>query len=342
MMKCMVLEEFNAPLVLRERPVPTPGADEVVLKVGACGVCRTDLKIWKGIHPSGKRLPHVLGHEIAGEIVEVGKGPDKNLIEKHAVVYFYLSCGECKFCRSGREMLCTHLKGQIGFSLDGGYAEYVKAPASSLFLINPDIPFMEAAIITDAIATSYRALTSKARIRPEETLAVIGAGGLGIHAVQIARVFGVRVIAIDINEKALAVAREMGAAGTVRMTEENTWQKVLELSGSGGVDAVMDFVGKPQTYALGLNILRVAGRFVAVGYNPDTSLQVGSPFLVSRELEIYGSRACGRNDLKETIDLVNSLRVKPVVSESYPLADANVALNKLEQGDLIGRSVLIP
>jgi len=107
-------------------------------------------------------------------------------------------------------MLCTHLKGQIGFTLDGGYAEYVKAPASGLFFINPDIPFTEAAIITDAIATSYRALTSKARIQPEETLAVIGAGGLGLHAVQIAKVFGARVIAIDINEKALAAAREMG------------------------------------------------------------------------------------------------------------------------------------
>jgi len=341
-MKCMVLEEFNAPLVLRERPVPVPGVDEVLLKVGACGVCRTDLKIWKGIHPSGKRLPHVLGHEIAGEVVEVGKDVDKDYIGKHAVVYFYLSCGECGFCRSGREMLCAHLKGQIGFNLDGGYAEYVKAPANSLFLINPDIPFMEAAIITDAIATSYRALTSKVRIQPGETLAVIGAGGLGIHAVQIAKVFGARVIAIDINEKALAVAREMGAEGTVRMTEENPGKEVLELSGGGGVDAVMDFVGKRQTYSLGLNILKAAGRFVAVGYNPDVSFEVGSPFLVSRELEIYGSRACGRNDLKETIDLVNSSKVKPVVAESYPLNEANAALSKLERGDLVGRSVLVP
>jgi D-arabinose 1-dehydrogenase-like Zn-dependent alcohol dehydrogenase len=126
------------------------------------------------------------------------------------------------------------------------------------------------------------------------------------------------------------------------MSEKNPWEEVLELSGGGGMDAVMDFVGKPQTYALGLNILKAAGRFVAVGYNPDVSFQVGSPVLVSRELEIYGSRACGRNDLRETIDLVNRSKVKPVVAESYSLTDANVALRKLEQGDLIGRSVLVP
>ncbi len=337
----MVLEEFNAPLVLRERPVPIPDADEVILRVGACGVCRTDLKIWKGIHPSKIRLPHVPGHEIAGEVVEVGKDVDKGYCGKHAVVYFYLSCGECRFCRSGREMLCTQLKGQIGFSLDGGYAEYVKAPATSLFLINPDIPLMKAAIITDAVATSYRALTSKARIRPGDTLAVIGAGGLGIHAVQIARALGARVIAIDINEKALVLAKEMGAEAGVRMTEKDTGKEVLELSG-GGVDAVTDFVGKPQAYALGLNVLKIAGRFVAVGYNPDVSFQIGSPLLVSRELEIYGSRACSRNDLKETIDLVNSSKVRPVVAEPYPLVEANVALRRLERGDLIGRSVLVP
>lgn len=337
----MVLEEFNAPLVLRERPDPSPAADEVILKVGGCGVCRTDLKIWKGIHPSKIRLPHIPGHEIAGEVVEVGKDVEKSYVGKHAVVYFYLSCGKCRFCRSGREMLCTQLRGQIGFSLNGGYAEYVKAPATSLFLINPDIPFMKAAIITDAIATSYRALTSKARIRPKDTLAVIGAGGLGIHAIQIARALGARVIAIDINEKALGLAKEMGAEAAFLMTETDTVKEVLELSG-GGVDAVADFVGKAQAYALGLNILKVAGRFVAVGYNPEVIFQIGSPCLVSRELEIYGSRACSRNDLKETINLVNGSKVRPVVAESYTLAEANMALNKLEKGDLIGRSVLVP
>jgi len=341
-MKCMVLEEFNAPLVPRERDIPAPGPDDVLLKVGACGMCQTDLKIWSGTHPAIKGLPRVLGHEVAGEVVEVGKSADKQLIGKHAVVYFYLSCGECAFCRSGRDMFCTHLKGQVGFSLDGGYAEYVRVPASSLFLIPADIPFKEAAIITDAIATPYRALTAKVKIQPGQTLAVLGAGGLGLHAIQIARAFGARVTAVDISERALSKAREVGAEKTFQITKDDPAQGILELSGGDGFDAVMDFVGKPAIQQLGLRLLKVAGKFVAVGYNLVDPFQIHSLLLVSRELEVYGSRAAGRKDLKETIDLVSSGKVKPVVVESHPLADANVALRKLVQGDLVGRSVLVP
>jgi D-arabinose 1-dehydrogenase-like Zn-dependent alcohol dehydrogenase len=341
-MKCMVLEEFRTPLVSRERPLPIPVGDEVVMRVGACGVCRTDLRIWAGTHPAVKRLPHILGHEVAGEVVEVGESGHREIIGKHALVYFYLSCGTCDFCRKGYENLCSDLRGVIGFTEDGGYSEYIKVPASCLFFIPPAIPFVEAAIITDAIATPYRALTSKIRIQPGETLAVIGVGGLGIHALQIARAFGARVIAIDINEKALAVAREMGAEETLHMAKDDPRERILELSGGKGIDAVADFVGKPQTQMLGLDVLKVAGRFVAIGYNPVDPFHVNSQFLVSREIEIYGSRACGRNDLKETIDLVSNGKVKPFVGEAYPLADANVALEKLERGDLVGRLVLVP
>ena len=341
-MKCMVLEEFNAPLVLREREIPTPGADEVLVKVGGCGICRTDLKVWSGSHPAIRKLPQVLGHEVAGEVVEVGKSVDRGFVGKHAVIYFYLSCGTCSFCRSGREILCTHLKGQIGFNRDGGYAEYVKTPADSLFFIPSDIPLDKAAIITDAIATPYRALKAKAKIQPEQRLAVIGAGGLGLHAVQIARAFGARVVAVDINEKALAMAREVGAEKTYLAVKEDPLEEILDLTGGEGFDAVMDFVGKPTMQALGLHLLKVAGKFVAVGYSPTDSFLVQSMRLVSRELEIYGSRSCGRQDLKETIDLVASGKVKPVVAEFYPLTDANTALRKLELGGLIGRSVLIP
>jgi alcohol dehydrogenase, propanol-preferring len=342
MMKCMVLEAFNEPLALRERPIPTPGDDEVVLRVGACGICRTDLKVWSGSHPAIRKLPQVLGHEVAGEVVEIGKSVDKSFLGKHAVIYFYLSCGVCHFCRTGREILCTQLKGQIGFNRDGGYAEYVKTPADSLFLIPPDLAFEKAAIITDAIATPYRAITAKAKIQPGQTMAVMGAGGLGLHAVQIARALGARVFAMDINEKALTMAQEVGAEKVFLVTNEDPLKEILELTGGDGFDVVMDFVGKPSMELLGLNLLKVAGKFVAVGYSPTDSFQVHSMKLVSRELEVYGSRSCGRKDLKETIELVSSGKVKPVVVEFHPLANANVALRKLEQGDLIGRSVLVP
>jgi D-arabinose 1-dehydrogenase-like Zn-dependent alcohol dehydrogenase len=275
-------------------------------------------------------------------VVEVGGSVDREIIGRHAVVYFYLSCGDCAFCRTGRENLCTALGGVIGFTRDGGYSEYVKVPAQSLFFIRPDIPFAEAAIITDAIATSYRALASKVRIQPGETLAVIGAGGLGIHAVQIARAFGARVIAIDVNEKALAAAEEVGAEETLQAAGGDLLQKVLEFSGGKGVDAAADFVGSPETQGLGLNMLKVAGRFVAVGYNAVDPFHVNSQLLVSRELEVYGSRACGRHDLAGTIELVSSGKVRPFIGGQYPLAEANAALDALERGDLVGRFVLVP
>jgi 2-desacetyl-2-hydroxyethyl bacteriochlorophyllide A dehydrogenase len=289
-----------------------------------------------------KRLPYIPGHEVAGEVVEVGKSIHQEIVGKHAVVYTYLSCGECNFCRKGHESLCSDLRGVIGFTVDGGFSEYVKVPVNCLFFIRPDISFAEAAIITDAVATPYHALMSKVRIQPGETLAVIGVGGLGIHALQIAKAFGARVIAIDVNEKALAVAREMGAEETLHVSKDDPRDRIIELSGGKGIDAAADFVGKPETQMLALGILKATGRFVAVGYNPGDPFQVNSQFLVSRELEIYGSRYCGRKDLKETIDLVSHGKVKPFVGETYPLAEANVALEKLERGDLVGRLVLVP
>ncbi|MCJ7782707.1 MAG: alcohol dehydrogenase catalytic domain-containing protein [Desulfobacterales bacterium] len=341
-MKCMVLEEFNASLVLRERDRPTPGPGETILRVGAAGACRTDLKIWHGNHPAAGKLPLVPGHEIAGEVVEVGKGVDKDIKGRHAVVFAYLSCGECSFCKTGHEPLCTHLKGQIGFNLDGGFAEYVKVPLNSLFFIRPDIPFEQAAILADAVATPYRALTSKIKIQPGETLAVIGAGGLGIHAVQIARAFGARVLAIDINGKALAMARVMGAEKTLLVTQEDPTEEMRDLSEGKGVDAVIEFVGKPEMQRAALHMLKVAGRFAAVGYNADSPFQVNSQLLVSKELKIYGSRSCGRKDLQEVIDLVSTSKIKPFVAECHPLLEANLVLSKLERGQMVGRSVLVP
>ncbi len=338
----MVLEEFNASLVLRERDRPTPGPEETILRVGAAGACRTDLKIWHGNHPAAGKLPLVPGHEIAGEVVEVGKGVDKNIEGRHAVVFAYLSCGECRFCKTGHEPLCSNLKGQIGFNLDGGFAEYVKVPLNSLFFIRPDIPFEQAAILADAVATPYRALTSKIKIRPGETLAVIGAGGLGIHAVQIAKVLGARVLAIDINGKALAMAREMGAEKTLQITQEDPTEEMRDLSEGKGVDAVIESVGKPEMQAAGLRLLKVAGRFAAVGYNADSPFQVNSQLLVSKELKIYGSRSCGRKDLQEVIDLVSSAKIKPFVAECHPLLEANLVLGRLEKEQTVGRSVLVP
>lgn len=341
-MQCMILEEFKAPLVLREREIPSPGEGEAVVKVGATGVCQTDIKIWQGKHPAVRKLPIVPGHEVAGEIVEVGRGVDKSHIGKHVVVFSYHVCGECRYCQEGRESLCSNLKGQIGFNIDGGYAEYLKAPADCLIIISKDIPFEKAAILTDAVATPYHALTSKAKTKPGETVAIIGTGGLGLHAVQIAKMLGARVIAIDISEQALVVAQKMGAEWTIKVPKDGLTKKIIDLSEGRGVDTVVDFTGNPRMEMLALEILKVAGRFVLVAYDSNNPFQVNSQLMVSKELEIYGARWCGRGEFKKCIDLVSSSKVEPFVGEVHPLIEANSILKRLQKGEILGRAVLVP
>jgi propanol-preferring alcohol dehydrogenase len=338
-MKCMVVEQFGAPLLLKEREMPVLSEDEVLVRVGACGVCRTDLKVWRGKHPMSAKLPLVLGHEIAGEIIGVGKRIDTERIGERIVVFPFLSCGKCSFCESGRENLCSSSQaGAIGLTADGGYAEYVSVPAENAFPIGNDIPFVKAAIIPDAITTSYHALTAKARVQPGQVVAIIGVGGLGLHAVQIAKALGAIVIAIDISEKALTLAKDMGSDRTVRVDRDHDTTGELKNS----VDAVIDFTGDPRMESSGLDMLKVAGRFVAVGYNPINPFQVHSQLLIAKDLEIYGSRSCGRSDVKGTIELVSDSKVIPFIGQTYNLTAANEALKELEAGEIVGRSVLIP
>lgn len=337
----MVLEAFDTPLVMRDRAMPVPEAHEVLLRVRACGVCRTDLSIIDGKHPGAKKLPLVPGHEIAGEVVDVGKEGDRSYIGKRVVVYHYLYCGECAFCKSGRESLCRHPRGVLGFNTDGGFSEYIKVPAGCTVPIGEETSFERAAIIPDAVATPYHAVMSKAKIRPGELLAVLGAGGLGIHAIQIAAGLGARVIALDINEEALSVAGEMGAERTVDVRKENPFEAVMDFSRGAGVDAAIDFVGNEEMDKLAIQIVRTGGRFVLVGYDSGRPFQIGFQPVVAKELEILGSRACSREDVTQSVELVARLKVKPFVTEVYPLGEANAVLARLRAGNIVGRSVLM-
>lgn len=341
-MKCMELREFNAPLVPAQRDVPKPGIGEAIVKVGACGICGTDLKLWHGNHPAASKiaLPLIPGHEVAGEVVEVGQDVDKELVGKHAVVALYDSCGICEYCLMGAEPLCPRLRGQIGRTVDGGFAEYVKVYAKSLFVIS-GIPFEQAAIIPDAIATPYRALVRKAKVRSGEVVLMVGVGGLGLHAVQIAKVLGATVIASDISDNALALAKQVGADVVLNSKNVDPKDEVLKLF-KGGVNVFVDFVARAESQQLGLCLLKPAGRFVSVAYHPQSILKVATPMMSSKELEIYGSRSCGRADLQETIELVASGKVKPMTMDVHSLAEANVALTNLESGNLVGRSVVVP
>ena len=338
----MVLEAFGAPLVQREREIPKPGRGEVILKVGACGVCQTDLKICQGKHPAVGDVPVIPGHEVAGEIVDAGENTDKGYLGKRAIVYAYNVCGECRFCKAGRESLCTNLKGQVGFNMPGGFAEYIKIPQNSVFTIDDNIPYEKASILTDAVATPYHAIKSKAKVKKGETIAIIGAGGLGLHAIQIAKMVGASVIAIDLKSRSLKLAEKMGADWTLKGDRDDLHGAVMEITSGQGVSAVLELTGNPGVESLALELLKVAGKMVLIAYNMNHPFQVNSLKVVSKEIEIYGARWCGRNEFRECIELVSDSKIVPYVGEVHALREADSVLKRLQAGEILGRAVLVP
>jgi 2-desacetyl-2-hydroxyethyl bacteriochlorophyllide A dehydrogenase len=340
-MKAMVLREFNRPLVLSEIPQPSTGPGELLIKVKACGVCYTDVKIASGLTPD-IGLPRVLGHEVAGEVAALGKGV-KNFREGDRVsLYFYIHCGQCEYCLQKRENLCVNLRGRIGFQWDGGYAEYTKVPATHAFKVPSGIPFEEAAILADAVATPLHALKDQAELKVGDTLAIIGAGGLGLQAVQIGKFLGARVYCVDLEEKRLETAKAMGAEKTFNASAGNWEESVLSYNRGRGVDTVLDLVGKNQTLHSSLAFLKRGGKLILVGYSFDQPFSIFPAVIMRGEFRIIGSRACRIQDMEEVIDWVAAKKIKPLVSESVPLEQANQVHARLKKNEVLGRIVLRP
>lgn len=340
-MRAMVLREFNQPLVLSEIPQPSIGPGELLIKVKACGVCYTDVKIASGLTPD-IGLPRVLGHEVAGEVAALGKGV-KNFREGDRVsLYFYIHCGQCEYCLQKRENLCVNLRGRIGFQWDGGYAEYTKVPATHAFKVPSGIPFEEAAILADAVATPLHALKDQAELKAGDTLAIIGAGGLGLQAVQIGKFLGARVYCVDLEEKRLETAKAMGAEKTFNASAGNWEESVLSYNRGRGVDTVLDLVGKNQTLHSSLAFLKKGGKLILVGYSFDQPFSIFPAVIMRGEFRIIGSRACRIQDMEEVIDWVAAKKIKPLVSETVPLEKANEVHARLKKNEVLGRIVLKP
>ena len=208
-MQALVLERFNGPFVAKEMPTPAIAPHEALVRVRNVGVCGTDLKIRADRMGLGV-IPLIMGHEIAGEVAAVGAEVSGFVPGDRVAVNFYLTCGVCEYCRQGRDTLCPQLR-QHGFTVDGGFAEYLKTPGVNLCRAPDNVPLEHACILGDAVATSYHAVVKRAQARAGQTVACVGVGGVGLHALQVAKLSGARVIAVDINGERLEVARELGA-----------------------------------------------------------------------------------------------------------------------------------
>ena len=338
-MKAALLRQIGAPVEYTEIPTPEPSAGEVLIRVGACGVCHSDLHLadgdWDMLRPITK-TPVVLGHEIIGTVVKLGADVTTHAIgDRVGVPWLHWSCGECEYCLEGREVLCA--KQQVtGCTVDGGFAEFVKAPASHAAKIPEALRTQETAPLLCAGLTVYRAL-KQSGMQLGHRVAVIGIGGLGHLAIQMAKAMGAWVCGIDVAESKLKFATECGADLALNATTPVH----KELKKLGGMHVVLVTSGSKAAYETGLRCLRRGGTLAVVGMAPEP-ISVSTVALVSLEARIIASAVGTREDLRELLDLVvenPSIRCRV---EARPLGAAGDVLEQMRRGELTGRVVLTP
>lgn len=338
-MKAAVLRAFKHPLKVEELETPIPGPDEVLIQVMACGSDGTDLKMIDGFGYTPD-LPFVIGHEPAGIVAEVGNQVTDFKPGDRVVTYNFFYCGKCLLCRTHREQICPNMTGVLGARQKwGGYAEYLRMPARQLVRVPENVSWPDAAVCCDAVITSLHAL-DRARVQLGETVVVVGIGGVGSVMTQLTKLVGARAVVVVRSERREQRAREMGADEVLNSTEVNIPKAVHQLTEGLGADCVIDCVGNEETMKYGFDALRHGGRLVIVGYTPE-HYPLNGKRLAQNELEIIGTR-CGRmQDLINSVRLVAEGKIKSIVTDLYPLEEANEALAFLRAGKVLGRVVLL-
>ena len=341
-MKALVVKEFGGSLILEDLPVPQPAADEALIRVKACAVDQFDLTIRDGKFAMANKVPIILGHEIAGVVEAVGTNVKTVAPGDRVTSTLYLTCGQCRYCLTGRETICADFKGYVGIHTPGAYAEYTTVPAINLVKMPETISFPDGSVLANAIGTPYHALTKRARLQAGERIIVTGAGGgVGTHAIQLARMMGAFVMAVDIGEKKLSLARELGAEAVFDASQGDFSSVAREWSNGEGVDVVLELVGT-ATFESSIKSLARGGRMVIVGSHTGSTLAASPQAMIANEWEILGSRNVSKRDLVEVVNLVAAGRIRPVVTGTYPLEEAEAIHQRLRKQEIIGRVVLEP
>jgi acryloyl-coenzyme A reductase len=339
----VVLRAFGAPenLRLESVPEPRPEPGEVLLRVRACGVCHHDLINRRGNLPR-THVPAILGHEAAGEVVEVGPGVSGWSVGDRAATLQRLSCGRCAQCRAGRNSLCRTDARFFGEEIPGGYATYLAAPVAGLGRVPPGLSWEAAATACCTTGTAVHVVRTRGQVCPEETVLVTGAsGGVGLQAVQLARLDGARVIAVTSSPLKVDSVHAAGAHEVVVSPGLDFSAEVRRLTGGAGVDVAIEIVGS-RTFSQTLRCMGAGGRVVVVG-NVDTgSVSLNPGLLIVKELEILGAYATTSAELDEALGLLRGGEMRPYVSEGLPLAQAARAHGLLERKQVSGRLVLLP
>jgi S-(hydroxymethyl)glutathione dehydrogenase/alcohol dehydrogenase len=364
-MKAAVLQSAGSPVALEELPRPRPRAEEVLVKVAACGICHSDLHVAKG--ELKFPTPCVLGHEISGVVEETGPGVRGFERGDRIVSSFILPCGKCVSCARGRDDLCepffamnrgkgtlfdgeTRLFRQDGTPLAmysmGGLAEYAVVPATDVFRVPAHLPLPEACILGCAVMTAYGAVKHQAEVRPGDTVAVVGVGGVGTNVVQLSRLFGAaEVIAVDVRDDKLEEVRKLGATQTVNAARQDPVEEVRSRTGGRGADVAIEALGRPETILNAFLMTRDGGRTVVIGLGAgQAAASIEVTRLVRRSIRLTGSYGCRvRTDMPEIVALAarGLIDLSKPISRRYGLHECAQAYQALGRGEIVGRAIVV-
>lgn len=347
-MKAAVLDQNQRKLRIEYLPTPMPKPNQVRIRVKACGVCGSDLHLILHGTMKPSSYPRIPGHEVAGVVDKLGDNIKDFSVDDRVIVAPGISCGKCSHCIAGNDNLCSEV-GVFGFQVDGGYAEQMTVDERYLIKLPNSISFEVGAILADAVSTPYHAVKFQGELKAGETVAIFGTGGLGVHAVAVAKALGAgQIFALDVDSKSLENAAYYGATQCINLKDEsgkfkNPGKLLKELS--GGVDLLLDFSGQSTNISESVRAMNRGGRMVLVGIGR-SPLNLAMPFLlIERQLTIRGSYGSNRRALPELIQLIEEgkLDLSHSVSSVHPLEEVNQCLENLNsrQKNLI-RMVLQP
>ena len=333
-MKAAVVNAFHQPLAIEDRPIPEPGTGQVVVKIEASGLCHTDIHAANGDWPVKPSPPFVPGHEGVGTVTRTGAGVTRlQEGDRVAIPWLGWACGECEYCTSGWETLCEKQLNS-GYGIDGGWAEYAVASAAYVGKVPAAIDAFEAAPLTCAGVTTYKAVKVSGA-RSSDLVAIFGVGGLGHLALQYALIAGAQVVAVDLFDEKLALARELGAAYTVNARNEDPAAAIKAL---GGADAAISLAVSPKAFEQAYGSLRRGGTLVFVGLPADNFIQLPIFETVLNGTQVRGSIVGTRVDLQEVFDLHAAGKTE-VVYEKRQLEQVNEAIKEVESGQVKARLV---
>ena len=350
-MRSQKITEYEKPLTFVEEETPTPQGTEVLIKILYCGVCHTDVHINDGyftlsgknkIDTSSRRsLPFTPGHEIFGEVVELGSNANDIGIGDRRAVFPWIGCGECSICIQGYENLCDKGNNGIGTNVNGGYSDYVIVPHSK-YLINTDgIDDRLAATFMCSGVTAYSAINKIGKLDKSDGVLILGLGGVGMSGLQIGKaIFNNPIFAADIDDIKLQHAKDLGAENVYNTEEKDSISRLMADT-NGGIAAVVDFVGSENSAAFGLSCIKRGGKYIVVGlYGGAISIPLAT--IPLRAISIIGTLTGSLDETRRVIELAKTGKIAPIPIEERPMTQASKSLEDLRSGSTIGRVILVP